>query len=141
MIDNKQIMTCETLEQVSHASGTVKYVPHAPIGQWPVFQQWADNEENKLGWDIPTALRALVAYLFLKPATPLVISTFHDSCLDDTPSYRVICYNVTYNQLISMDEHAQPSWFNVYIAPDHELYTVTLVPTRSLMKLLYKMVI
>lgn len=130
--------TSDSLAEVLAGSTPTTYTNHGPEGSWDEFLRMCGDCTD---WDVPTALRALVAFVLGRAETPFVISMFHDSYRDDAPSYRLICYDVTYDQLLQLDSHAQPGWFQTVIEPAEGLFVVKLVPTRSLMKLLYKMVI
>lgn len=139
------LKTVDTIADVLAADGPVKYVAHAEPGQWSKFvEQCGDTAQ----WDMLTAIRALVAYLFDTPDVPvaldrmpLVLTLFHANVFDDAPSYRVIVYDISYGQLMAFDSRAQPSWFTAEVTKKDNLFELRLTPTRSLMKLLYKMVI
>lgn len=135
--------TCTTIEQLLRAEGPVKYVPHGAPGSWNSFLAFAEDFYDIDDYDLEYAFRALVAYLLQAPSSPFVISQFHDSYMDDAPSYRIICYGLTVQQLMNFDTLAQPGWFQVRVAPDRDegLWVLTILPTRSLMKLIYKLVI
>lgn len=131
---------CETIEQVVKAGERVKYVPHALQGSFEQFLRYCGDTT---GWDEVAFMRAFVAYATGGLATPYVVSLLHNCTEDDCPSIRLICYGVSYGQLITLDERLQPSWFNITVEPDRddEQFIVTLVPTRSLSKLLTKQMV
>lgn len=120
--------------QVGIAAGRpFRYVTHGPTGSWEAFRSaYGDNLV-----DAQTTLRMLLAFVFDSVELPFVITQKYDSCFDDAPSYRVTCYDVSYQQLMQLDTSAQPGWFYTIVVPEDNGFVVKLTPTRSLMKLIY----
>lgn len=138
----KDDTVCSTLEQVTHVSEVVTYLPHGSPGGWARFVEYVQEHRGAVdfgGWTVPDFFRMIIEYLLDgNVGTPYVCSQLYESTEDDTPAYKLSLYDLGFQHLDALDRNVQPSWFTMQVEPKGDAYTVILVPKRSLMKLIYR---